>query len=264
MIFAFSNPSIPPSLFSIFLLYTLQDLTLFLTASISANLHLVFIAKKTDLNQNYNYTMVSCTALSVALSYPILLASPKHDCFDDGSARIMPSFASKTATQSFEIVCKVIPYAICVIYCFYVVVALMLRVVYKHSIHMFSLAPTHIHPLHQDPPSSDRITSSIASSTTPTSVNPIPNPKLMIMRLLFFPICLLITQVWIRSDMVFNGTRIGFINNYPKCSASTKTLAMYALFSLQGPLNFAAFLFNPSIMASLKIIYRQQSHFDLG
>ncbi|OLY81803.1 hypothetical protein AYI68_g4088 [Smittium mucronatum] len=90
--------------------------------------------------------------------------------------------------------------------------------------------------------------------------------RMLILRLSLFPIVPLFTQLFQRIDMFVNGVRIGFGDGNPVDPRSDRIagIFLYFMYSLQGSLNLIIFLLNPTVLASLKLIFRQFRNTDLG
>ncbi|OMJ07447.1 hypothetical protein AYI70_g12179 [Smittium culicis] len=90
--------------------------------------------------------------------------------------------------------------------------------------------------------------------------------RLLILRLSLFPMVPLFTQLFQRIDMFINGVRIGFGDGEPIDPRPERIagIILYILYSLQGTLNLIIFFLNPTVTASLKLIFRKFRNIDLG
>ncbi|OMJ18149.1 hypothetical protein AYI69_g7143 [Smittium culicis] len=90
--------------------------------------------------------------------------------------------------------------------------------------------------------------------------------RLLILRLSLFPMVPLFTQLFQRIDMFINGVRIGFGDGDPIDPRPERIagIILYVLYSLQGTLNLIIFFLNPTVTASLKLIFRKFRNIDLG
>ncbi|PVZ99080.1 hypothetical protein BB558_004903 [Smittium angustum] len=88
--------------------------------------------------------------------------------------------------------------------------------------------------------------------------------KTMVLRLSLIPIVPLVSQIWQRVDMFLNGAKIGYIDVNNENKNSLYYTMVYILFSMSGVLNLTLFLLNPTIVASLKLLFRRFRNIDLG